>query len=233
MWLNPSAECVERLARVLAADEIAKAAQFHLERDRQQFIFGRGWLRTLLGLYLNREPDQVQFCYNAYGKPALAEAHWDHALCFNLAHSGELALCAVARGPAHGIGVDVEYIRPIPEADQIAASFFSDQERNRLEAIAADQKEKMFLNIWTRKEAWVKAMGQGLTLPLRQFDVWAGDTNELTGMAEDHAQAVRWTVQSFAPAAGYVGAVAVDGRGWQIKHTYHLPESFELVGRWM
>lgn len=231
--LSLSADYVERLARVLAADEMAKAARFHLERDRRRFIVGRGWLRMLLGLYLNCRPDHVQFCYNAHGKPALAEAQGDDALGFNLAHAGDLMLCALVRGPAHRVGVDVECIGAIPEADQIAASFFSDQERERLATLAADQKEEMFLSIWTRKEAWVKAIGQGLTLPLRQLDVWAGDMIDLTGVAKDHASATRWTVQSFAPAAGYVGAVAVDGHGWQIQYTDHRPASFQLLDRWM
>lgn len=207
---------VQRMTEILSQDELRRAERFHFERDRRRFIVGRGVLRMILSLYLDVEPDQLQFRYGKYGKPYLAESN-NSILRFNLAHSHELAVYAFTLG--REVGVDLEYIKHIPEMEQIAASFFSERESAVLKSLPADQKQEAFFNCWTRKEAYIKAIGDGLTYPLDQFDVSLipGEPACLLKVKRKDDEASRWQLRALTPAPGYIAALAVEGHGWGLQ----------------
>src|SRR5262245_60913756 len=150
----------------LSADELVRAERLIWENKRRRFIAGRGFLRTILGRYLQRAPADLVFCYGLHGKPALADAEDLH---FNLSHSAECAVLAVTR--VAPLGVDVERIRSQANREGIAGRFFSAAEVAQLASVAPEQRDEAFFNCWTRKEAYVKACGEGLARPLDQFAV--------------------------------------------------------------
>jgi 4'-phosphopantetheinyl transferase len=215
---------VQQLAQTLSEEEHRKAKCFHFEQDRKRFIVGRGVLRTILGLYLGVEPSLLRFCYNSHGKPYLADRFGGGALQFNLSHSHELALYAFTRG--REIGVDLEYIRYIPDAEQIAASFFSARENTVLHTLPTSQKQETFFNCWTRKEAYIKAIGNGLAQPLDKFDVSLapGEPARLLSVDGAPEEASRWSLKALTPAPGYVAALAVEGHNWSLTY-WQFPEA--------
>jgi 4'-phosphopantetheinyl transferase len=195
---------VERLAALLGPDERARAERFVFPRDRRRFVVARAALRTILGRYLDHPPGRVAFTYGPRGKPSVAGGPE-----FNLAHSHELALCAVAR---RAVGVDLEWRRPIEHLEEVAQTAFSPNERMALLALPAAERPDGFLRCWTRKEAYVKARGDGLHLPLDGFDVSLDpDDARLLASRLDPAEPTRWSLVSLEPAAGYVGALAIAG----------------------
>lgn len=201
-----------------------RAELFHFEQDRKRFIVGRGVLRTILALYLGTEPSRLQFCYGPHGKPYLADRLGDATLRFNLAHSHELALYAFTRG--REIGVDLEYIRYMPGVEQIAARFFSTRENAVLHALPTSQKQEAFFNCWTLKEAYIKAIGNGLAQPLDKFDVSLapGEPARLLSVEGAPEEASRWSLKALTPAPGYVAALAVEGHDWRLTY-WQFPES--------
>lgn len=210
---------MRQLAQTLAPDEQLRAERFYFERDRLYFIVGRGLLRTILGQYLRREPNQLHFCYGPFGKPVLPETSSAGKLSFNLAHSAGLALYAVVRD--HEIGVDLEQLRPMMDMEQIAARFFAVGERAALQALPAQQKQEGFFNCWTRKEAYLKALGSGLARPLAEFEVslTPGEPARLVKVNGEPDEASRWVIQALTPAAGYAAALAlpaIPGITWQL-----------------
>jgi 4'-phosphopantetheinyl transferase len=215
--LEQPVACIRQLARTLSDDERARTEGFHFERDRRRFTVGHGVLRTILGRYLGIEPRQLLFRYGPRGKPYLAEEPDNCALRFNLAHSHELALYAFTCG--REVGVDLEHVHPMPDAEQIGARFFSAREYATLSALPKSQKLEAFFNCWTRKEAYLKATGTGLTRPLDQFDVSLvpGEPARLLYVEGEPQEVARWSLEALAPGADYVGAVAVQGRGWRLR----------------
>jgi 4'-phosphopantetheinyl transferase len=211
--LDQPADRVEELSLHLAEDEIRRAARFHRERDRRRFIVGRGVLRRILGLYLRLQPTGVQFGYGTHGKPCLAMAEWGAGLEFNLAHAGNLVLYAFSRRGA--IGIDVEQLRPLPNMGLIGAKFFSAGENAAYAALPAEEKELGFYHCWVRKEAYLKALGEGLARPPEQVEVSLapGKPAQLLHMAGAPDEAGRWSLVSLAPMAGYVAALAAEGNG--------------------
>jgi 4'-phosphopantetheinyl transferase len=214
--LDPAASCVEQLQRTLSADELHRAARFRFPRDRRRFIVGRGALRDILGRYLGVPPCALGFRYNAYGKPALADVTAEGGLCFNVSHSHELALFAVTCG--REVGVDIEYLRQEIACETIAEHFFSARERASLLALPTEVKPQAFFNCWTRKEAYIKAHGEGLSLPLDQFDVSLapGEPAALLATHSEPREALRWSLQALTPGPGYVAALAVEGQDWHL-----------------
>lgn len=212
------------LTRTLSHDERLRATQFHVERDRVYFSAARGLLRRLLGGYVGIEPARLVFTYGRNGKPALSDVPVASDLQFNLAHAGGLAVYAFTR--ARRIGIDLEHRRPFPDADQIAGRFFSIRERERLAALSPDEKQIGFFNCWTRKEAYVKARGEGLTWPLDQFDVTLapGEPPRLLATAGSPEEPERWRFQELTPAGDYIGALAVEGRDWRLSCWRWIPE---------
>jgi 4'-phosphopantetheinyl transferase len=205
------------LRPLLAPDECARADRFHFARDRNRFIVARGSLRTILGAYLQQEPAQLSFSYSQYGKPALADELAGNQLTFNLSHANELALIAVTR--ERGLGVDIEFIRPQFASEEIAERFFSDHEVAALRTLPEPAQSEAFFNCWTRKEAYIKAIGEGMSMPLNQFHVSLkpGSPAELLGNLRDANEVSRWSLQELAPGPGYVAAVAVEGKDWQLR----------------
>ncbi len=205
---------------VLNDDERARAARFRNPLHGADFTVGRGVLRMLLGRYLNRQPQDIRFSYSDYGKPFIADA--TATLRFNLSHSQDLALYAFTL--QREIGVDIEYVRPVPSRDQIAEQFFSPNETQVLSALPAAQQDIGFFNCWTRKEAYIKAHGEGLSLPLDQFDVSLapGEPAALleTRVASDHAE--RWALRALQPGDNYRAALAVEGHDWVLS-TWQWP----------
>lgn len=203
--------------QILSADEKARAARFHFSRDRQCFTATRALLRTILASYAASSPTELLFRYSDKDKPSLSAGHSGNQIEFNVSHSGATALLAFARG--RELGVDVEHIRENFDAVAIAQRFFSAHEQSELAALAPSEKFQAFFRCWTRKEAYIKAVGTGLSLPLDQFDVSLrpGDRSALLATRPDKAEAALWSLQEVSAGSGYVGALCVRGQGWRLK----------------
>lgn len=214
---------VLRIAQFLSDDEVRRAARLFFAADRQRFIVARGILRVILGRYLGVHPAELRFTYGPHGKPALAPQHGNGRLHFNLAHSQGLALYAVAYD--RQVGIDVEYMRPHLANREVAARFFSPAEVERLGALPEAMQPEAFFCCWTRKEAYMKARGDGLALPADAFEVslTPGDGPVHLTTPGDPAEAARWCLQGLDPGPGYAAAVAVEGSGWQLCRWRWLP----------
>jgi 4'-phosphopantetheinyl transferase len=213
--LEQAADAVKDLRQLLSADEQARADRFHFARDRGHFTVARASLRRLLGQYLGIAPAEIQFTYADRGKPQLPFEPVPK-LKFNLAHSGGLALYAFTN--IGEIGVDLEHIRPEFTGDDIARRFFSATEVARLDQLPVAARALAFFNCWTRKEAFIKAKGIGLSLALDQFDVTLGpdEPAALLSTSWDPHEAARWSLRSLDVGSGFVGAVALEAQDWQL-----------------
>jgi 4'-phosphopantetheinyl transferase len=205
---------IRRLRELLTPDERTRAERFRFAPDRDSFIVARGTLRTLLGRYLRREPSALRFSYGPQGKPALVEP--SDGLSFNVSHSHGFALYAVTRDRL--VGVDIERIRPDLADEKIAERFFAPGEVARLFSLAPELRHDAFFACWTRKEAYIKAVGQGLSLSLQQFEVSLApyEPAALLATFDDPGEASYWTLHNLEPGAGYAAAVAVRGLGVRI-----------------
>ncbi|HEY7414459.1 MAG TPA: 4'-phosphopantetheinyl transferase superfamily protein [Ktedonobacteraceae bacterium] len=214
--LEQPARTVQQLASVLSEDESLRARRFYFERDRRRFIVARGVLRRILGWYLDLPPALLQFTYGPRGKPSLLAASGGERLRFNVSHSHELALYAVTRD--RELGVDIEFMRPLDDAENIARHFFSASEQATLRSLPASLKHQAFYNCWTRKEAYIKATGEGLSQPLDEFDVSLapGEPAKLLSVVGKPDEVRRWSFEALQPPAGYAAALAVEGAGWNI-----------------
>lgn len=204
--------------QTLSIDERLRAERFHFQKDRKRFIVRHGMLRIILGCYLGAKAREIRFYHGKNGKPAIAETCDKGTIQFNLSHSNGVALFAFAR--KHKIGVDIEHIRDIAETEQIVERFFSTNENEVLRSLSENQKREALFNGWTCKEAFVKALGDGLSLPLDKFDVslLPGESAGLLRIEGDSREASQWSIQNFKPAPDYVGALAVKSRLFEIKH---------------
>lgn len=214
--LEQSPSKVDYLAQTLSTDERSRADRFYFEKDKKRFIVGRGLLRTILGYYLDIQPHHVKFTYGSKGKPALEVGDEGCSLEFNLSHSQGMAVYAIARD--RKIGIDIEHKRTITEVDQLAKNFFSARENTILSGLSPSQKQEMFFHCWTSKEAYLKAIGEGLTKPLDEIEVSLaiGEPPKLLSIAGDPQEAQRWCLHSLTPAADYVATLAVEGHGWRL-----------------
>ena len=197
--LDLSPDTIAGLRDLLADDELHRVSQMRFERDQRRFVVAHGALRDLLGQYLGLHPRQVRFVAGASGKPAL-HPDFGSQLTFNLSHSAGRALIAIGSGAE--VGVDVEHVSFETDCLDVARHWFSATEAHALESMPDRQRTKAFFALWTRKEAWAKARGDGLAMPEAVFA--AGPDRE-------------WSVFPLRPAPGYVGALAVRGRGWQLR----------------
>jgi 4'-phosphopantetheinyl transferase len=204
------------LESFLSSDEIARANRFRFPAHRRRYITARGILRQLLGAYLAIEARQVTFTYSAKGKPNLDVCHTSD-LFFNVSHSDDIA--ALAFTIARHIGVDVEMIRHNVDVDEIPRRFFSSAEQRALAGLNATEKYQGFFNCWTRKEAYIKALGSGLSLPLRDFDVSLvpGEPARLLATRPDPEIAQHWHMACLDFGANCAAAVVVEGRIAQLK----------------
>jgi 4'-phosphopantetheinyl transferase len=191
----------------LETEEQERANRFRFEKHRRGFVVARGFLRTVLGRYLNANPEALRFSYGLYGKPALAGEHESSTLRFNMSHSQDLALLAVTSD--RDIGVDVEYIRTDFASADIARHFFSRAEVEAFDALPETERVAAFFRCWTRKEAFIKATGRGLSHPLDAFDVSLDCPAALLRAAEDDPS--RWTLVDIDVGEDYAAALAVQG----------------------
>jgi 4'-phosphopantetheinyl transferase len=210
--LEVSDALLERLVEDLSPDEEARARKFVFQRDRRRFQVARSFLRRLLSAYAGVPINQLRLSYGPRGKPGV-DLNGPRMLQFNVAHSGEMAVLAITAGMQ--VGVDLEEVRPILEALEIARSTFSRKEIEALERMPGNERHNGFLRCWTRKEAYVKALGEGLHLALDSFDVSvtpASDADIALERSNGH-----WALHHFAPSSGYIGALAVGGRAHRMK----------------
>jgi 4'-phosphopantetheinyl transferase len=205
--LNCSAAELAAFESVLAADEHKRAAKFVFARDRHAYTAARGMLRHILAQYTGFGPEELVFETNRYGKPFLHPDFGGTWLHFNVSHSGRLALYAIrAKGE---VGVDIEQMRPLDDLQTVAENTFSRAENMDLQSVPAQQYEEAFFTCWTRKEAFIKAIGQGLSFALQDFDVTLRPGEPARIRRIRGAEPGGWSLFDLRPAAGYVAAVAV------------------------
>ncbi|TWA63371.1 4'-phosphopantetheinyl transferase [Azospirillum brasilense] len=205
---------LEAFRALLSPDEAARAARFATEELRARCVLRRGLLRHRLGRVTGRDPAALVFSYGPMGKPSLPGGP-----AFNLADCKDHVLIAIAPGDAVELGVDVERLRSVPDAAGIAERFFAPEERAAFAALPEALRDEAFLNGWTRKEAFIKATGQGLSTPLDRFavELTPGRPARLLGLdgALEAGRAGDWSLFDLRPAPGLVGALAVRGEGWR------------------
>jgi len=218
--LDAVATAEQRWQQMLSQDEPARAARFHFTRDRQNFTATRACLRIILARYLGSEPAALKFRYAEKAKPSLDPSlnlsFGGNQVEFNVSHSGAMALLAFARSRA--LGVDIEQIRENFDPGAIARRFFSEHEQRQLDALAPPERFNGFFRCWTRKEAYIKAHGAGLSLPLDQFDVSLRprDENALVATRPDAIEASLWSLRDVPAEEGYLAALCVRGHGWRL-----------------
>ncbi len=209
---------VEGLRATLSEDERERAEKFYFEKHQREYVVARGALRNILARYMRCEAGSLEFNYSLQGKPMLVRPPSPlPALEFNLSHSGQVAIYVVTRG--RRVGIDIEAMRKLDDLEGLARSNFSAAENAVLKSLPASQKHEAFFNCWTRKEAYIKALGDGLGYPLDQFDVTLrlGEKARLLKVASDPQEAARWRLEALDVAIGYTAAVIVEGQDWTMR----------------
>jgi 4'-phosphopantetheinyl transferase len=201
-----------RLQATLSADEKARADRFRFAKDKNHYTVARGLLRELLGNYLQKPPASMEFTYGPHGKPALAGKNASSGISFNLSHSFGLAVYAFSKG--RDLGIDVEHVQPESAGEDIARRFFSPREVGDLRSLPPEARTEAFFLCWTRKEAYIKALGTGLHTPLDSFSV-----SLRPGQPAEFLEGAgpRWHIAAFEPAEGYAAAVVYDGAPVSVK----------------
>ena len=207
---------LNRLEGTLSRDEIERADRYVFAHLRRDYVAARGILRDILSRYTEEDPASFVFCYNRFGKPSLA----DHAIRFNLSHSCDIAVYAIVKN--REVGVDVEYRRPEPvesDFEQFVLRTFSPNENRTLLALPFNQRHEAFYNCWTRKEAYIKAIGDGLNIPLTSFDVslQPGQPAQLQFVMDQPEEVNRWMYEVFQISGDYTAAIIAEGRDWTCK----------------
>jgi 4'-phosphopantetheinyl transferase len=223
--LAQTESCLQSLQQTLSTDERAKADRFVFPKDRSQFIVSRGALRAILSRYLNISSHIWRFDYNPYGKPSLIVAQGGNTLRFNVSHSRGMALIAITKN--RDIGVDIEGINPNFSCLEIAEKFFSPLENSVLRSLPEHLQPTAFFTCWTRKEAYIKAVGKGLSIPLNQFDVSLapGEPAALLNVEGNPEEASKWSLIELFPSSDMVAAVAVAGDCWKL-HCWEWTREF-------
>lgn len=213
------------LLKFLSPEEQARAQRFYFERDRNCSVIARGVLRSLLSHYCALDPEQIALHYNEFGKPELTSTDLPSPLYFNLSHSHTTIVYAFTY--INRIGIDIEYMRTNVEYEELAQHYFSPAEKTQLQAVPGAQKMQAFFAGWTRKEAYIKARGKGLSIPLDSFDVTLQPDSapRLLDCREDPLSASRWSLYALPTDPHYAGAVALDGSCEHL-HCWHLTSLF-------
>ena len=204
------------LQDILSQDELHRARRSRFEKNRKRFILARGLLRIILSRYVHVAPDELRFTYNRYGKPAMDSMAGQKALCFNLSHSGDWILYAIRQ--EQEVGIDIERIRNI-RAMWLAESIFSVREYAVFRSLPEHLRQQAFFTCWTRKEAFVKGIGQGLSYPLNQFSVSMilGEPAKLLNCSDYGHKTQRWNLTELTIDARYVAALAFEGYGSNLR----------------
>jgi 4'-phosphopantetheinyl transferase len=207
--VGPEAVCAAM--DLLSEGELQRAYRFASDRDRRRFAVARAGLREQLAARLGRRPEAIKLVCGAQGKPALEQRRGDPDLRFNVSHCDDVAVYAFSRG--REIGVDIEEVRHMDDADDIAMRFFSHRENEAYLALAPNDRALGFFNCWTRKEAFVKALGEGLSHPLDSFDVSLapGEPARFLRIESASPDGNDWSMESFSPVRGFVAAVVAQG----------------------
>ena len=215
--LSASQMQLGQLRTLLSDDELERADRFRFDRHRRRFITGRAVMRILLGRYTNKLPEVLEFSYNPQGKPALKGIS---SLEFNFTNSRDLALFCVARQTQ--LGIDLEHLGRHADYEGIVNRFFAEREIEELFSLPESRRHAAFLTGWTRKEAYIKALGTGLSLPLDRFVVTIDPeaSPQLLSAGDRQDEPDRWVFQHLEPEPGYVASLAVEGGGWEIKPYY-------------
>lgn len=217
-----AATTLESDETLLSPEELVRANRFRFQKDKHRFVTCRSALRRLLGQYLAVPPRQVGFEYSEYGKPGLKISDNPHRLSFNVAHSGDQAL--IAFGSGHQLGIDIEKVRGDLDTKSLSERFFSKRELGELRALPEAMQLPAFFACWCRKEAFIKAIGEGLSFPLNEFSVSVHPercpvVEDIKGSAE---AGLRWSLTDLAVGTEYRAAVAVDSLHLSI-HTFSFP----------
>ena len=214
--LSAADTCVPTPESVLSLDERARAARVIQGENRRRFVVSRAVLRCLLSQYAEVAPEQLRFDYGPHGKPELASTGLAQGLGFNMSHSGDVILYAVARG--RSIGIDVEHERPRSNFMRIAERFFSVEECEALHAFPDRDRPSAFYRCWTRKEAYVKARGDGIAAGLDTFSVSMDEEPCLLRSDEGPAEVARWSMADIVVEDGYVSTLCAEGRELIVSH---------------
>jgi 4'-phosphopantetheinyl transferase len=204
VWSGIYNEADQYSGRTLARDEQERSEKFRFANDRGMFLYSHSLLRRLLARYACLLPEEIEFGYTKFGKPYLQQRPGSERIDFNLSHSGKVVLIGVTKNLP--VGVDVEKIKPLADMSQIAARYFSDSEQSDLSTLSGAARTAAFYHCWTRKEAVIKASGEGLSMPLDTFRVslLPGEPARLIKSADDR----KWMLQDLSPADGYAAAAA-------------------------
>ena len=213
--LNVASASLDRSTPLLSADERVRAGRFRFERDRNRYIAARAALRTLLGLYTDCSADQIEFTYAKNGKPFIKRERGGLRPYFNISHSGSIALMAFCMSAE--IGVDIEIVRDMPDAENIVRRFFAPEEAAQWMALPAELRTKGFFDCWTRKEAFVKALGDGLSMPLDEFQVEFGPGEPPTVRFRQQNGRRAWSIFDVTPLSEYSAALAIPGAAWDLR----------------
>jgi 4'-phosphopantetheinyl transferase len=210
--LDCTPEALPRFAALLSVAERTRAARFRFEDGRRRYIVARGRLRLLLAERLDTAPESVEIACRSRGKPMLGGRFFDCGLHFNVSHSENVAVYAFA--DRREIGIDIEAVREFRDMDSIAARVFSAREHETYLNLEASQRALGFFNCWTRKEAFVKALGDGLRYPLDSFEVSLapGQQAKLVRVGDLPGDSCAWTLDDFTFGNDYVGAVVAQKR---------------------
>ena len=211
MWLVPlelSGDASDASAALLSEDEAVRARGM-AAAPRRRYTASRVALRRLLDAYLRVGPGNIQFRYGPRGKPELARDRSGTHPRFNVSHSGDWALVGVGLSP---LGVDIESTRERPNAESVARRFFSASENETLSQLPTTLRNEAFLRCWTRKEAYAKAVGEGVAIGFRDFEVGADPRREPALIRSDGTHDPEWAIRDLHPGSGLVGAIAVNRR---------------------
>lgn len=198
---------IVQLYDLCSEDERRKSGAFHFERNRRDFIAGRGLLRCVLGWYLGSAPQDLVFKYGAFGKPTLEDHPHSLSVEFNVAHCEGWVVYAICRD--REVGVDIEQIRQISTSVGFPTTFLAKEERDDIESLGPDASRDAFFNCWTRKEAYLKATGRGLSESLDSFRVSVGADYSVLLSASESVRISDWKILHVSPVEGYIGAIAI------------------------